>query len=137
MQAMEDADRWVVVDGSGTEDEVAAAIWGIIEIRFPDPTANPYLAFAALMMAGLDGIEKKIHPGDPLDKDIYGLSPEELKEVPHVPHSLDAAMDALSGNTSQACLGSIVEALKGDKRETGLDTDTRRKSVDRHAAGPR
>lgn len=66
-----------------------------IEIRFPDPSANPYLAFAALMMAGLDGIENKIHPGDPLDKDIYGLSPEELKDVPHLPASLDEALDCL------------------------------------------
>jgi glutamine synthetase len=66
-----------------------------IEVRFPDPSANPYLAFAALMMAGLDGIENKIHPGDPLDKDIYGLSPEELKDVPHLPGSLDGALDAL------------------------------------------
>ena len=67
-----------------------------IEIRFPDPTANPYLAFAALMMAGLDGIEKKIHPGDPLDKDIYGLSPEELKDVPHLPGSLEDSLEELS-----------------------------------------
>ena len=66
-----------------------------IEFRSPDPSCNPYLSFAAMLMAGLDGIENKIHPGDPLDKDIYSLSPEELKEVPHVPKSLDAALDAL------------------------------------------
>ena len=50
-----------------------------LEVRFPDPTCNPYLAFSAMMMAGLDGIQNKIDPGDPLDKDIYALSPEELK----------------------------------------------------------
>ena len=55
----------------------------------------PYLAFSALMMAGLDGIQRKIDPGDPLDKDIYSLSPEELKGVPTVPSSLDEALRAL------------------------------------------
>src|SRR6187431_3587300 len=64
-----------------------------IEFRSPDPSCNPYLAFAAQMMAGLDGVENRIHPGEALDKDIYSLSPEELKEVPHVPKSLDAALD--------------------------------------------
>ena len=54
-----------------------------IEFRCPDPSCNPYLAFAAMMMAGLDGIQNKIDPGDPLDKDIYDLPPEELKDVPH------------------------------------------------------
>src|SRR5690606_29810188 len=67
-----------------------------IEVRFPDPSANPYLAFTAMLMAGLDGIENKIHPGDPLDKDIYGLSPEELKDVPQMPGSLDVALDSLA-----------------------------------------
>src|SRR5512136_1341177 len=61
-----------------------------IEVRFPDASCNPYLAFAAMMMAGLDGIQNKIDPGDPLDKDIYALSPEELAEVPQMPGSLDA-----------------------------------------------
>src|SRR5262249_2037730 len=66
-----------------------------LELRSPDPSCNPYLAFAAMMMAGLDGIENRIHPGEPLDKDIYSLSPEELAEVPTVPGSLDASLDAL------------------------------------------
>src|SRR5438046_10425133 len=66
-----------------------------IEFRTPDPSCNPYLAFAAMMLAGLDGVEKRIHPGEPLDKDIYALSPEELKEVPSVPGSLDEARQAL------------------------------------------
>jgi len=66
-----------------------------IEVRFPDPSCNPYLAFAAMLMAGLDGIQRKIHPGDPLDKNIYELPPEELKNVPSCPASLEAALDAL------------------------------------------
>jgi glutamine synthetase len=66
-----------------------------IEVRFPDPATNPYLAFAAMTMAGLDGIQNKIDPGDPLDKDIYALSPEELKNVPTVPGSLGEALICL------------------------------------------
>ncbi|WP_419421016.1 type I glutamate--ammonia ligase [Legionella sp. D16C41] len=66
-----------------------------IEVRFPDPMANPYLAFAAMMMAGLDGIQKKIHPGDPMDKDLYDLPPEELTDVPTVCSSLDQAVEYL------------------------------------------
>ena len=54
-----------------------------IEVRFPDSSANPYFAFAAMMMAGLDGIQNKIHPGDPADKDLYDLEPEEAKHIPH------------------------------------------------------
>lgn len=66
-----------------------------IEIRFPDPTANPYLAFAAMMMAGLDGIENKINPGEPMDKNLYDLPPEELKNVPAVAADLREALLAL------------------------------------------
>ena len=66
-----------------------------IEVRFPDPSCNPYLAFAAMMMAGLDGIQNKIHPGDPLDKDIYSLPPEESKNIPQMPGDLDEALKAL------------------------------------------
>ena len=66
-----------------------------VEFRPPDPACNPYLAFAAMMMAGLDGIQNKIPPGEPLDKDIYDLGPEELKMVPSMPGSLDEALDAL------------------------------------------
>ncbi len=60
-----------------------------LEFRCPDPTTNPYLAFAAMLMAGLDGIQSKANPGQPLDKDIYALSPEELKDVPKAPGSLE------------------------------------------------
>ena len=59
-----------------------------IEVRFPDPSANPYFAFTAMLLAGLDGIQNKIHPGDPADKDLYDLEPEELKGIPTVCHSL-------------------------------------------------
>ncbi len=66
-----------------------------LETRFPDPSCNGYLAFSALLMAGLDGIENKIDPGDPLDKDIYALGPEELAGIPSVPGSLEGALEAL------------------------------------------
>jgi glutamine synthetase len=66
-----------------------------VEFRPPDPSCNPYLAFSAMLLAGLDGIENKINPGQPLDKDIYDLSPEELKEVPSLPGSLEEALAAL------------------------------------------
>ncbi len=66
-----------------------------IEVRFPDPSSNGYMAFAAMLMAGLDGIENKIDPGEALDKDIYSLSPEELANVPSTPGSLEEALDAL------------------------------------------
>ncbi|MFQ5900826.1 MAG: type I glutamate--ammonia ligase [Thermodesulfobacteriota bacterium] len=66
-----------------------------VEVRFPDPSCNGYIAFAAMLMAGLDGIENKIDPGDPLDKDIYALGPNELAAVPSTPGSLEDALDAL------------------------------------------
>jgi glutamine synthetase len=78
-----------------------------IEFRTPDPSCNPYLAFAAMMLAGLDGVEKRIHPGEPLDKDIYALSPEELKEVPSVPGSLDEALKALRADHEFLLRGDV------------------------------
>ena len=78
-----------------------------IEFRCPDPSANPYLAFSALMMAVLDGIQNKIHPGDPLDKDIYDLEPEELAKVPTTPGSLDAALDALAADHEFLLRGDV------------------------------
>ena len=69
-----------------------------VEVRFPDPTANPYLSFSAMLLAGLDGIEKRIHPGDAIDKNLYDLPPEELKEVPTVCGSLRQALNALDGD---------------------------------------
>jgi glutamine synthetase len=69
-----------------------------IEYRLPDPSANPYLAFAAVLMAMLDGIKSKAHPGPPLDKDIYDLPPEELADVPSTPGHLDEALTALEAD---------------------------------------
>jgi len=66
-----------------------------IEVRFPDPTANPYLAFTAMLMAGLDGIQNKIKPGDPIDKNLYDLPPEVAAKVPKVCHSLEQALEEL------------------------------------------
>jgi glutamine synthetase len=66
-----------------------------VEFRPPDPSCNPYMAFAAMLMAGLDGIENKVDPGQPLDKGIYELSPEELRKVPSMPGSLEDALLAL------------------------------------------
>lgn len=78
-----------------------------IEVRFPDPAANGYLAFAAMLMAGLDGIQNKIHPGDPLDKDIYGLSPEELSKVPSCCGSLEEALTALQNDHEFLLKGDV------------------------------
>jgi glutamine synthetase len=66
-----------------------------VEFRCPDPSCNPYLAFSAILMAGLDGIQNKIHPGEPFDKDMYDLEPEELAKVPQTPGSLDGSLSAL------------------------------------------
>ncbi|MEL6318096.1 MAG: type I glutamate--ammonia ligase, partial [Pseudomonadota bacterium] len=78
-----------------------------VETRFPDPTANPYLAFAALMMAGLDGIENKIHPGEPMDKDLYALPPEELSGIPTVCGSLREALEALAADHAFLLKGDV------------------------------
>ncbi|MCL5743277.1 MAG: type I glutamate--ammonia ligase [Acidobacteria bacterium] len=78
-----------------------------IEFRPPDPSANPYLAFAALTMAGLDGVLNKIDPGEPLDKDIYDLSPEELRNVPSMPGSLDEALICLEEDRDYLLKGDV------------------------------
>ncbi|HWV99495.1 MAG TPA: type I glutamate--ammonia ligase [Candidatus Acidoferrum sp.] len=78
-----------------------------IEYRPPDPAANPYLAFAALLLAGLDGIQNKISPGEPLDKNIYELSPEELKKVPNVAGSLSEALECLEKDHSWLLKGDV------------------------------
>jgi glutamine synthetase len=78
-----------------------------VEFRPPDPSCNPYLAFAAMMMAGLDGILNKIDPGQPLDKDIYDLAPEELKKVPSMPGSLEDALDALEADHQFMLKGDV------------------------------
>ncbi|MBE8215107.1 MAG: type I glutamate--ammonia ligase [Endozoicomonadaceae bacterium] len=78
-----------------------------IEIRFPDATANPYLLFAAILMAGLDGINNKIHPGDPANKDLYDLPPEENKHFSNVANSLDEALDALEADHEFLILSDV------------------------------
>jgi glutamine synthetase len=78
-----------------------------VEFRPPDPSCNPYMAFAAMLMAGLDGIENKIDPGQPLDKDIYDLGPEELKKVPSMPGSLEQALDALEADHQFLLKGDV------------------------------
>ncbi|MCB1751802.1 MAG: glutamate--ammonia ligase [Gammaproteobacteria bacterium] len=78
-----------------------------IEVRFPDPTANPYLAFSAMMMAGLDGIQNKIHPGEAMDKDLYDLPAEEARSIPTVCHSLDQALDCLDSDREYLTAGGV------------------------------
>jgi glutamine synthetase len=78
-----------------------------VEVRFPDAAANPYLAFAAMLMAGLDGIKNKIHPGDPMDKDLYDLPPEELKNIPTVCGSLREAIGALQADHDFLLAGDV------------------------------
>lgn len=97
-----------------------------LEFRCPDPSANPYLAFAAMLMAGLDGIENKIEPADPVDKDIYDLPVEELENLPAVPGSLDDALKALEDDHEFLLKGGVftqtlVDAWIEYKREREVD----------------
>ncbi len=97
-----------------------------VEVRFPDPSCNPYIAFAALTMAGLDGIERKLDPGEPLDKDIYAMSPEELREVPHMPGALDEALNNLERDHAFLLKGDVftkdvIEMWIAYKREKEVD----------------
>ena len=97
-----------------------------IEFRPPDPSASPYLAFAAMMMAGLDGVLNKIDPGEPLDKDIYDLSPEELRNVPSMPGSLEEALDCLEESHGFLLKGDVfteelLEAFIDYKRKNEAD----------------
>jgi glutamine synthetase len=78
-----------------------------LEYRPPDPSCNPYVAFAAMLLAGLDGIENKIDPGRPLDKDIYGLGPQELKQIPSLPGSLENALKALEDDHDFLLKGDV------------------------------
>jgi len=78
-----------------------------VEVRFPDPSCNPYLAFSAMLMAGLDGIENKIDPGEPMDKDLYELPPEELANIPQMPGTLEGAMDALEADHEFLLKGNV------------------------------
>ncbi|MDH5433990.1 MAG: glutamate--ammonia ligase [Gammaproteobacteria bacterium] len=102
-----------------------------IEVRFPDPTANPYLAFAAMLMAGLDGIQNKIHPGDAMDKDLYDLPAEEAANIPTVASSLEQALDALNedrefltkgGVFSDDFIDSYIELKRQDVQYVNMTT---------------
>jgi glutamine synthetase len=97
-----------------------------VEFRPPDPACNPYLAFASMMMAGLDGVLNKVSPGEPLDKDIYDLSPEELRGVPSMPASLDEALTCLEEDHSFLLKGDVfteelIEAFIDYKRKNEAD----------------
>ena len=97
-----------------------------VEFRCPDPSCNPYLAFAAMLMAGLDGIQNKIDPGEPLDKNLYDLEPEELARVPQTPGSLGEALDALQADHEFLLKGDVftedvVETWIQYKRENEVD----------------
>jgi glutamine synthetase len=81
-----------------------------IEVRFPDPSANPYLAFTAMLMAGLDGIKNKIHPGDAMDKDLYDLPAEEAAAIPQVAASFEEALDALEADQEFLLEGGVMDA---------------------------
>ncbi|MCC6214845.1 MAG: type I glutamate--ammonia ligase [Polyangiaceae bacterium] len=96
-----------------------------LELRFPDPTCNPYIAFSAMLMAGLDGVLNKIDPGDPLDKDLYSLSPEELRDVPRMPASLEESLNALEADHDFLLKGDVftkdvIEMWLEMKREKDL-----------------
>ena len=97
-----------------------------IEFRAPDPAANPYLTLAALLMAGLDGIQNRIDPGAPADKDLYELPPEELANIPQVPDSLDKVLDALEADHEFLLKGDVftpdlIEAYIAYKRVNEVD----------------
>ncbi len=97
-----------------------------VEFRTPDPSCNPYLAFSALLMAGLDGIQNRIHPGDPLDKDLYDLEPEELDEIESTPASLGDALDALEDDHEYLLKGDVftedvLDVWLEYKRENEVD----------------
>ncbi|MGH9901743.1 MAG: type I glutamate--ammonia ligase [Pyrinomonadaceae bacterium] len=98
-----------------------------LEFRPPDPSCNPYLAFSAMLLAGLDGIQNRIDPGEPLDKDIYDLSPEQLKGVPSLPGSLDEALAALEADHEFLLKGDVftpqlIERWISYKREKEITT---------------
>ena len=78
-----------------------------VEVRFPDPTTNPYLAFAAMLMAGLDGVQNKIHPGDPVDKNLYDLPPAQAKKIQNVCSSLDMAIDHMNRDRDFLTKGGV------------------------------
>ena len=97
-----------------------------VELRTPDPSCNAYLAMSAMLMAGLDGVQNRIHPGDPLDKDLYDLEPEELADIESAPGSLAEALDALEDDHDYLLKGGVftqdvVDTWLKYKRENEVD----------------
>jgi glutamine synthetase len=97
-----------------------------VEFRCPDASSNPYLAFSAMLMAGLDGVLNKIEPPDPMDKDLYDLPPEELAKVPQVPSSLDESLIALENDSAFLSAGGVftddlIETHIAYKRDNEID----------------
>jgi glutamine synthetase len=97
-----------------------------LEFRCPDPSCNPYLAFSAMLLAGIDGVQNRIEPPDPVDKDLYDLPPEELARVPQVPGSLEEALEALESDQQYLLAGGVftpdlIETWLGYKREREID----------------
>ena len=97
-----------------------------VEVRYPDPTCNPYLSFAAMLMAGLDGVRKKTSPGEPLDQDIYEMSPHELARIPTMPGSLDEALAELEAGHAFLREGDVftqdvIDTQIGYKRKNEID----------------
>ena len=110
---------------------VASAKARRIEVRFPDATANPYLAFSAMLMAGIDGIQNKIHPGEAADKDLYDLPPEEAAEIPTVAASFEQALDALDvdrefltagGVFTDGMIDGYLELKRGEVERLNMST---------------
>jgi len=97
-----------------------------LEFRCPDPSCNPYLAFSAMLMAGLDGVQNRIEPPAPMDKDLYDLPPQELAAVPQVPASLEEALDALEADQDFLKVGGVftpdlIDSWITYKRENEVD----------------
>ncbi|HKF91205.1 MAG TPA: type I glutamate--ammonia ligase, partial [Acidimicrobiia bacterium] len=97
-----------------------------LEFRPPDPSCNPYLAFSAMLMAGLDGVQNRIEPPDPLDKDLYDLPPEDMAKVPQVPGSLDESLAALEADHEFLLAGGVftqdvIDTWLSYKRENEID----------------
>ena len=122
-------DRYGLLDGSGTRNSTRLAFGLLpvtgtnakakrIEFRVPDPSSNPYLAFAAMLMAGIDGIKNRIEPPAPVDKDLYELPPDELAAVPQVPGSLDVVLDTLEADHAFLTEGGVFTE---DLIQTWLD----------------
>ena len=96
-----------------------------VEYRVPDPSSNPYLCFAAVLMAGIDGVRNRIEPREPIDKDLYELAPEEYHDIEKLPYSLDLALEALEADNDYLTEGDVftpdlIETWTSYKRDNEL-----------------